>query len=639
MDALCVSLRFRHILLLLDNCEHLLGACAALTTALLRASPGLSVMATSREALGIAGETNWHVPPLATPAEDEPSFATLPGYEAVQLFIDRARIRQPEFVLTRANAPAVLRICRQLDGLPLALELAAARLGTLSVEGIAARLHDCFALLTGGSRTALPRQQTLRATLDWSYGLLSPDERIVLRRLSVFAGGWTLEAAAAVCHDAGDGSSTQRLLDGLESSSLVRIVEREGGTRYVLLETTRQYAYEHLSDSGEGEAVRTRHSAWYLDQLVQAGSAARTVAGGDWLDRLERDIDNLRAAVAASCEHPEGRAALLLRAEPIAHLCLVRGHLAEGRRWLLAALAGSDGDASEARALALNAAGTLANELGDYQQSMALYEEGRALYAARGDRRGVARVLLNQGNVTKYQGDHDRARALYEASCLHARAQGDIVLLAIGLNNLGTLAIEVGDTTMATTVLEESLALKRQSGSPRGVIQVLVNLGEIARACHDLPLAISRYEEALALAEPLGDLLHIALLHYNLGLVASAQGEGMRAAAEFRQGLRGEQELGNRRQVAANLEGLAGVAAACGRPDQAGLLLGAAEHLREQIGAPVPEADRAVHERDLARVRSALTESGSAAMWSRGRALALDAAIAAALTVGVESTV
>ena len=641
--ALCASLRSRHILLLLDNCEHLIGACAEITSALLRACPGLLVMATSREALGIAGETTWHVPPLATPPEDEPPFAALPGYEAVQLFVDRAHASRPDFALTPANAPAVLRICRQLDGLPLALELAAARLGTLPVESVAARLHDCFALLTGGNRTALPRQHTLKATLDWSYGLLSSDERTVLRRLSVFAGGWTLDAAVAICRDLdhddhNDGTATQHLLDELASRSLVRIVAQDGRTRYGLLETTRQYAHDRLVESGEREEVCMRHRAWYLDQLVQAGAAARTGAGSGWLDRLERELDNLRAVVAASCEQPEGRMALLLRAEPIAHLCLVRGHLAEGRRWLLAALAEGAADTSQARALALSAAGTLASELGDYQQSMVLYEEGRALYAARGDHRGVARVLINQGNVMKYQGEPDRARALYEAGCLQARAQCDSVLLATGLNNLGTLAIELGDTALATAVLEESLALKRQSGSPSGITQVLVNLGEVARARHELPRATSRYEEALALANSLGDLLHIALLHYNLGLVASAQGEGARAAAEFRQGLRGEQELGNRRQVAANLEGLAGVAADSGRSEQAGLLLGAAEHLREQIGAPVPEADRAIHERDLARVRTALAEAGTAAVWSRGRAMALDAAIAAALTVGVDST-
>lgn len=635
IDALCASLRFRHILLLIDNCEHLIGACAELATALLRACPGLSVMATSREALGIASETAWHVPPLATPPDDEPSFATAPGYEAVQLFVERARASRPDFVLTHANAPAVLRICRQLDGLPLALELAAARLGTLPVEVLAARLGDCFALLTGGSRTALPRQQTLRATLDWSYGLLSPDERRVLRRISVFAGGWTLEAAVAVCRDAGeeaDGVATQRLLDELASRSLVRIVEQDGMPRYGLLETTRQYAHDRLAGSGEREEVRMRHRMWYLDQLVQAGAAARTASGGSWLDRLERDLDNVRSAVTASCEQPEGRVALLLRAESIAHLCLVRGHLAEGRRWLLAALVGGEGDPPQGRALALSAAGTLASELGDYKQSMALYEESRILYVARGDDRGVARVLINQGNVMKYQGEPDRARALYEEGCQRAREQGDPMLLATGLNNLGTLAIELGDTIRATAVLEESLTLKRQSGSPSGVIQVLVNLGEVARARHDLPRAISRYEEALALAASLGDRSHIALLHYNLGLVASVQGEGERAAAEYRESLRGERELGNRRQVAANLEGLAGIAADRGRSDQAGLLLGAAERLREQIGAPVPEADRAAHERDLSRVRSALAKAGNGNVWSRGRAMALDAVIDAALT-------
>ena len=633
--ALGAFLRPRRMLLLLDNCEHLLAASAGLATALLRASPGLALLATSREALGIAGETIWHVPPLAVPASDDVPVATLLDNEAVRLFVDRARASSPGFTLLPTNVTAVLQICRRLDGLPLALELAAARLRTMSVDAVAARLHDCFALLTGGNRTALPRQQTLRATIDWSYGLLSDRKQALLRRLAVFAGGWTLEAAAAVCFDeAGEGLATATLghLGELAASSLVSIAEQQGVPRYSLLETMRQYANDHLVRSGELQEVQARHRRWYLDQVARAGEAARTDARGIWLDRLELDLANLRVAVVSSSQRPGEAEAVLLQADPIAKLCLVRGHIAEGKQWLLAALASDDG-APAVRAMALNAAGTLASAQGEYRQATALYEEGRHLYTAIGDTRGAARVLINWGIAMKYQGEPVQARELCEAGCQLARKYGEPALLAIALNNLGTLAIERGDTASATAVLEESLTLKRRSGSQAGVIQVLVNLGEVARARHDLPLATARYDEALSLARALGDRTHIALLHYNLARVAVAQDATAHAAAHFRAGLRQEQELGNKQQIAANLEGLAGIAVTDARPDLAGRLLGAAELLREQIGAPVPEIDRPTQQQDLARLRDALSSAGINAAWSEGRAMGLDAAIAEAVTI------
>jgi predicted ATPase/DNA-binding SARP family transcriptional activator len=636
VSALSAFLRPRRALLLLDNCEHLLGASAALATALLRASPGLAILATSREALRISGETVWLVPPLAVPASDEAPLANLQDNEAVRLFVDRARASSPGFTLVPANVAVVLQICRRLDGLPLALELAAARLGTMSVDGVAARLHDCFALLTGGNRTALPRQQTLRATLDWSYSLLQETEQVLLRRLAVFAGGWTLEAAVAVCHDADVGDSTavtRDLLGELAARSLVFVVEQHGAPRYSLLETTRQYTQERLTAAGELPDTRARHRRWYLDQLTQAGAAVRTETQGAWLDRLEHDLANLRVSLASTSQHPMDTEAVLQRAEPIAHLGLVRGHIAEGKRWILAALAG-DGGTPGARALALNAAGSLASAQGEYRQAIALYKESHSLFTVLGDARGAARALINHGIVMKYQGEPVQARELCEAGCQLAREHGDPALLAVALNNLGLLAIERGDTASATTVLEESLALKRRSGSQAGVIQVLVNLGEVARMGHDLPLATARYEEALALAQLQGDRLHIGLVYYNLALVAAAQDQTKRATDAFRTALKQEQVLGNTQQIAANLEGLAGVALRLERPDQAGRMLGAAEHMREQIGAPVPEVDRPAQLQALARVRDALGATQARVAWSEGRAMDVDAAIAEAMTVG-----
>jgi tetratricopeptide (TPR) repeat protein len=455
----------------------------------------------------------------------------------------------------------------------------------------------------------------------------------LLRRLSVFVGGCTLEAAA-ICTDeesqAAVDSMLQRLGE-LGARSLVSFVEHVDTPRYRLLETTRQYAHDRLIEAGEAERIQERHRLWYLEQLSRAGAARATDGRDAWLDRLEGDLDNLRAALALCMQHPTGREAILERAEPIALLCLVRGHLEEGRRWLAAALADHRDGIFEIRALALNAAATLASEHGDYEQAMTLYQEGIAHFEALGDVRGGARLLINLGNVMKYQGNHDQARALYEEGCRRAREHGDRGLLALALNNVGTLAIEQGDTDSAAAVLEESLMLKRQSGSQAGVIQVLVNLGEVARARNDLSRATDYYEEALPLAQALGDRLHVALLHYNLALVAGARGAHDRAAIEFQESLRQEQVLGNKRQIANNLEGLATVAAGYGQPELAARLLGAAELLREQIGAPVPDVDRPNHERNVSGVRGALTAATAASAWARGRAMPLSSAIAEAL--------
>jgi predicted ATPase/DNA-binding SARP family transcriptional activator len=639
VETLCATLRSRRVLLILDNCEHLVASCAEVVTVLLRSCPHLRIFATSREALSIAGETVWYVPPLAAPPLGHRDLATLANYDSVRLFVDRARAASPRFTLAEANAAAVLQVCHRLDGLPLAIELAAARLGTLTVHSIAARLDDSIVLLTGGSRTALPRQQTLRATIDWSYSLLAEDARCLLRRLSVFAGGWTIKAAAAVCAGMTDQpgplhARVADLHDELSARSLIRGVDHGEARRFAMLETMRQFAREQLATAGESETIADRHRAWFLDELARAGTALRTPSQALWLDRLEADIDNLRVSFAAGAIRPCDRLTMLSHAEPLAHFCLVRGHIADGRRWLSAALSG-DTTASPARGGALNAAGTLASEQGDYGQAMALYVEGLANYHALGDMRGEARVFTNQGNVAKYQGEPERARALYQAACDRAREYGDPGLLATALNNLGTLAIELGEIGWAHELLEESLALKRQSASTAGIIQVLVNLGEVARARDDPDHATERYEEALQLALALGDRPHIALVRYNLGLIAMTRGHHVRATAELRESLGMEQEMGNARQIAAALEGFASIAAGLGQVGRAGLLFGAAEKLREQIGAPLPAADSPRHTRETASVRAALSDKESAGIWRRGRALTLDDAVAEALQVDI----
>jgi len=358
LAVLADALRPRRLLLLLDNCEHLVGACARLADALLRACPGLTVLATSREPLSIAAEAAWPVPPLAVPdAGKPPPGGTAARYEAVRLFRDRAAAARPTFRLTRRNAPAVAQLCARLDGLPLALELAAARVRVLPVAELAARLEDRFRLLTGGSRAAPARQQTLRATLDWSYDLLSEPERALFRRLAVFAAGWTMAAAEAVGADAdGQGIAPGEVLDlltGLLDKSLVTADEQPDGTaRYRLLETVRQYAQERLAAGGEAEVVQRRHAAFFLG-LAEA--AAPELLGGRqtaWLDRLEREHDNLRAALEWLTERGAVEAGLRL-GNAVGPFWLTRGYLQEPRERLerLLALPGAEGTSLRARVL------------------------------------------------------------------------------------------------------------------------------------------------------------------------------------------------------------------------------------------------------------------------------------------------
>ncbi len=341
MDTLSDALQPKKLLLVLDNCEHLIAACAQLVETLLRSCADLRILTTSREAFTIPGETIWPVPSLGVPdAYHLPPREGLVKYEAVHLFIERAVSVLPTFRLTQENASALAQVCRRLDGLPLAIELAAARVKVLSVEQIAARLDDSYRLLAGGSRTALPRQQTLQATIDWSHHLLSEKERILFRRLSVFMGGFTLEAAEAVC--AGNGIEQDEVLDLLShliDKSLVAVAQRSGEARYRLLETIRQYGQDKLQEFGEAANLRRNHCDWYVGLSERAESEILGARQGSWFDRLEVEHDNLRAALGWSLEQKEAETAARMGAA-IWRFWLLRGYMSEGRRWLERALAG-----------------------------------------------------------------------------------------------------------------------------------------------------------------------------------------------------------------------------------------------------------------------------------------------------------
>jgi tetratricopeptide (TPR) repeat protein len=554
-----------------------------------------------------------------------------------------------------------------LDGIPLALELAAARVSSLPAEGIAARLDDRFKLLIGGPRTALPRQQTLRAALDWSHDLLSLSEQVLLRRLAVFAGGWTLEAAEGMCAD----EPVERweildLLSALVNKSLVLPEDVENGPRYRFLETVRQYARERLEMAGETAQMRDRHLAWCLALAEQAEPALVGAEQEVWLGRLEAEHDNVRAALAWVRERSAVDLGLRL-AGALWRFWSVRGYLSEGRQWLEAALAGEGAAAPEARAQALYGAGNLASSQGDHARSVALHEKALALWRELGNRQGIAGSLNSLGNVAYQQGDYMQAAALYEESLALKRELGDKWSIAAALNNLGAVASEQGDYARAAALLEESLVLKRELGDKQGIAASLNNLGNGVRQQGDYARAAALHAESLALKRELGDKQGIAYSLHNLADVAYLQGDYARAAAlaeeslmlrrelEDKQGIANSlhslgivmymqgdhgrastflreavllgREIGARWLLTGALEVFAWVMAVRGHPERAAQLGGAAESQREILGVPLPPEQRTSHDRALQAMRATLREDAFAAAWAEGRALSLDQAI------------
>jgi len=733
--------RGRRLLLVLDNCEHLVAACAEAATALLQACPDLQILATSREQLGTAGETVWPLPPLAVPPPPTPSpsrgageasflpspaagragwaagsaepkdgsawaggegaFPPSPAHrekraggegwldevaevEAVRLFLERVRASRPDFILTERNAEVVAQICRRLDGLPLAIELAAARLGALSVYDLAARLDNRFRLLSTGNRAALPRHRTLRGVLDWSYDLLSPAEASLLRRLAVFAGGWTLHAVELVCGEGlAETDDVVLLLSALVDKSLVgapadgrdgRDGCEESGTRYRLLETVRQYARERLVESGEAQAVEQRHAAAYLSLAERAAPELTGARQHEWLDLLEGDHDNLRAALAwarAGGEHELG----LRLAAALWRFWDTRGYESEGRAWLDATLSAPPPDAAgerwmTARATALNGAGVMAQAQGEYARSIALHEQSLALWRELGHTQGMARSLnnlgvvaarmghgaradelhgesvaiqrsvgdtwglalsLNNWGVVAYeQGDYERARALHEESAALRRELGDTAGLGASLNRLGMALREQGDPARATALFEESLALRREAGEKQGIARSLVTLGHVARDRGDLARAAALYEESMALHNELGDKHGLALVLNYAGATAYRRGDRRSAASLYQEGLALAHATHHTASVAASLEGLAAVASGADRPAEAARLLGAASALRSGHGTPVPPSEQADNERTIALARRVLGDEVFASAWTRGQALSLEQAVAEA---------
>jgi predicted ATPase/DNA-binding SARP family transcriptional activator len=627
----------RELLLVLDNCEHLLDACAELVDALLNGCSGLRILATSRESLDIAGEITFRVPPLSLPALGHVASAEeLIAYEAVQLFVERARAHRPGFTISERNVQAVSSICSQLDGLPLAIELAAARTRALAVEDIDARLDRRFQLLTGGPRTALPRHQTLRGALDWSYDLLTTKEQILLRRLSVFAGGWTVQAAETIC--AGEPIGERDVLDILSmlvNKSLVELDDREDGARYRLQETMRQYALEKLMQGKETADIYERHLAWCLTMAEDGATALLGPDQFSWLNRLTVEHENLRAALswstAIETQRGSGPATGLRLAGALWRFWWMRGFPHEGRRWLEMSLGAATSAPVEIRARALGGAGVLAADQGDYARARTLHEESLALWRSVGDVGSVAGALNNLGSAVQQQGDHRTARLLHEESLALWRAQGDVPGIAGALNQLACIARDdQSDYALASLLLEESLALRRSLNDVRGIAISLNNQGLVAYFQGDYTRARTLLEESLALRRSLGDTRGIANSLGNLGRVAVGSGDHMAGHALIQQSLLLRRDQGDRRGIVECLEGLAMVAALNQEPARATRLLGAAEALREAIGFADPRLPRDMPDQVLADLCLELGDEAFTTTWAEGRTMDMARAVAVA---------
>ena len=556
-ERLLDRLRDREMLMLLDNFEQV-RAAAPFLVGLLSGCPGLKALVTSRSALRVRGEQELAVPPLDTPSSDLGA-AEIPRSPSVALFVERARAVDPAFRLTGENAAAVAGICRHLDGLPLALELAASRVSLLPPVALLARLEGFpgLALLTGGGQDMPERQRTMRRTVEWSHELLSGDEKVLFRRLAVFSGGCTPEAAEAVCGAGGDAGSIG-VLDGLsalvDASLLWRRADRGGEVRVGMLGTIGEYAREGLAESGEESIVRGRHAAFFLRLAEDAEPHLRGPDHAAWLDRLEREHDNLRAALGWARETETGlRLAGVLRM-----FWWTRGHLVEGRGWIEGFIGAARGRApSKALAAASYAAGQLAYGQGDPASAAAHLESALQLYRELGDAPGTAATLVELGQALRAHGRHDRAASLSEEGLAASRALGDAGSVAVALNTLGQVARDRGEGELAASLHEEALAFFAGSGDKRGHAYTLGRLGILALERGEVGRAISLHEESFELYEELKDRAGRAYALVNMGDAARARDEEDRAVGLYEEALSLHRELGNERGISRTLQRLA----------------------------------------------------------------------------------
>jgi predicted ATPase/DNA-binding response OmpR family regulator len=625
-DTLKAHLRNKHLLLVLDNFEQVVAA-ASMISELLAAAPKIKIVITSRASLHLYGEYEARVPPLALPDLACPTLESVAQSPAVALFVERAQAVKYDFRLTEGNAAIIAKICTHLDGLPLPIELAAARIKCLSPQAMLPRLNSRLKLLTGGPKDLPARHQALRTAIDWSYELLNADEQQLFTWLSIFVGGCTLEAAEAICgSEGGAEQQTIDVLDGLASLVDKSVLQQEesvdGEPRFVMLETIREYAQERLGASGQEPALQHRHAAYYLALAEQAEQALKGAHQVLWLERLEREHNNVRAALTWTIAAGQREMTMRLCAA-LWRFWYARGPISEGRHWLEIALAQSEGVDRGVRAKALCGAGVLAFTQDDYDQAQAYFTESLALQRLIGDKACIAQVLTNLGLVAYWQGEYRRAVALLEEALGLFRQTQDKYGIASALHYMGMSVLNEGDYERAAPLIEKSLGLFKELDHKIGIAMAMNFQGRSALFQGAYAQAATLFERSLELLQKLGNKPGIARSLTYLGRVALSDGEHERAARLLEESLTLFREVGDREGIATALEGLAGLAGAQGQALRAAQLGGAAAALRREISAPPQPADRPYYDRMIASVRTQMDEGAFTEAWAAGHVTAL----------------
>jgi predicted ATPase/class 3 adenylate cyclase len=633
-ESLKEYLSERHLLLLLDNFEQVLGAAPTVTEMIAGAS-GFKVLATSRTPLRLYGEKEYAVPPLSVPdVKHLPDLKSLSQYEAVRLFIERAKSAKADFEVTDASAPAVAEICVRLDGLPLAIELAAARVKMLPPQAMLQRLSSRLKLLTGGARDLPERQRTLRATIEWSHALLDEGEQLLFGRLAVFSGGRTLEAIEAVCDSEGD--LPVDAFDGISSlldKSLIRQEEGPNGEpRFVMLETVHEYAGEKLEQSAETQEIKRVHAEYFLTLAEKANPELKGPHQLEWLKRLETEHDNMRAALSWALDRKEAEVALKLGGA-LWWFWSVRDYYSEGRRWLEEALAIEGRVSPEVRAMALAGVGSLALDQGDLDRAKEACEEGLELLGHEAKEASEAKLNLLAwlGWVAWRREEHGQASELFEEGLDLSREIRDIWWIATSLSNLAVVSYSQGDYERATELYEESMDFLREQGNKHSLAINLNNLAMVVYSQGDLRRAAQLTEEAVALLRELGSRGDLALGLYNLGWIALLQDDLGKAADLYTESLSLSWEIGRNPLVQWSLEGLACLAGAQGKAERAARLWGAAQALHETKGIPRDTDFLAEADLRISAVRSAMGEGAWKEAWRKGRGMTLDDAVSYAM--------
>ena len=662
LDLLTDHLREKNLLLLLDNCEHLIDGCAQISASLLQSCSNLRILASSREALGISGEYTYRVPSLHTPnnAVIQP-LDQLVKVDSIRLFLERAAAAKPDFVLTPGNASALVQICSRLDGIPLAIELAASRVKVLSPEQIAARLDDRFRLLTGGSRAALPRQQTLRATIDWSYSLLSDPEKMLFRRLAVFVGGWTLEAAESVCgyeqtpayyFAAKKGITVNRfeildLLTRLVDKSLIFMEETEVGIRYHRLETIRQYSRERFFETDEVETVMDRHLAYFVQFAELVDEKLKGSDEVEWQSRMATEQDNLRAALDWGLNRNPDSA---LRIAGAANLFwTASGYSAEGFRWTQRALEQVDksplspGTTEEqrlvARARALRGLTRLYLSLGDNAKARQAAEESVALFRQSQDRRGLAFALVVLAYPLEFLGLRPQAEAALQESYSLAQAEGDVYVICRSLNRLARVVVQLyHDPDLSQQYVEEARRLAQEAGLRSQAAQASEILGFIASHRNDHNTARAYFEESMRLYDEIGSSFNVTLEKSNLAHLERGLGNYAEALEYYRETIATFRDIGQTGAVAHQLECFGFIALAQDQNERALQLFAAANALRERSSTPMTPDEQVYFDEQIKKLREQIDSSAFNSAWTKGRALKMDQAIDLALEMTLEAT-